>query len=145
MGWSPLISHVEPLMSPPFDRFFHRESEVLHLLADGETETSNDEWPLQVAVALNKEDLFPQAEMWIDAKETFTDRDENGKMQDRIWGQLPKLDPVGEKKTPEELMRKEGKTAIKICNEHHGKSGRGIGTSISTWKDDVLLVAGDQP
>ena len=56
------------------------------------------------AVALDEENFPPKTPVGVDAKVSLTDGDENGQVKDGIWGQLPKLNPIGEKKTSKKLV-----------------------------------------
>jgi hypothetical protein len=40
----------------------------------------------------------------VNAEVGLADGDKNGQVEDGVWGQLPKLNPVREEKVAEELM-----------------------------------------
>ena len=49
--------------------------------------------------------------MRVDAQETFTECDENGDVEKRVWGQLVQLDPVDKKQATKEFMDRNSKAA----------------------------------
>jgi hypothetical protein len=64
------------------------------------------------AVAFDIKNLPPKALVGVNAEEGLAHRDENGKVEDGLWGQLPELDPVGEKKATEEFVGLERKPTM---------------------------------
>jgi hypothetical protein len=64
--------------------------------------------------------------MRLDAKEGLTESDENCKMKDKIRSQLPKLNLVHMKETPEKLVSGERKPTVQEGHEHHSKTGRRV-------------------
>jgi hypothetical protein len=61
-------------------------------------------------VTLNIEDFPPNTPVGINAEEGFTDGDEDRKMENGVWGQLPELNPVEEKKGAEKLVGRKRET-----------------------------------
>lgn len=59
-------------------------------------------------VALDEEDFFPKTPVGVDAEESLANSDEDGQVKDGIWGQLPKLNPIGKKKASKKLVGWEG-------------------------------------
>jgi hypothetical protein len=59
------------------------------------------------AVALDIENLPPKTPVGVNAEESLADGDENGEVENGVWGQLPKMNPIREKKDREELMVRE--------------------------------------
>jgi hypothetical protein len=76
-------------------------------------------------VALHVEDLPPKTPVRVNAEEGLANSDEDRKMEDGVWGQLPELDPVKEKKRAKELVGRKRKTTEQKGNEHDSETLRG--------------------
>jgi hypothetical protein len=61
-------------------------------------------------VTLHIEDLPPKTPVGVDAEEGLTNSDEDGKVENGVWGQLPELNPVEEKKGAEKLVGRKRET-----------------------------------
>jgi hypothetical protein len=98
------VPEIEPFLSPALDRFPHRKVEVLDFFPDNEANFADNVRTFASAVALDIENFPPKTRVGVNAEESLADGDENGEVKNRVWGQLPKLNPIGEKKAAEELV-----------------------------------------
>jgi hypothetical protein len=96
-------------------------------------------------VALDIEDLPPKPLVGVNAEEGLAYGDENGEVEDGIWGQLPNLDPIGENKAAEELVGWERKPTLQKSREHNSEALRGIWARGRTWMSKVRLNERDEP
>ncbi len=62
-------------------------------------------------MTLDIEDFPPKTPVGINAEKCFADSDENGKMENGIWGQLPELDPIEKKKRTKKFVGRKRKPA----------------------------------
>jgi hypothetical protein len=62
--------------------------------------------------------------MRMDAEETLAESNENGNVENRIWGQLVQLNPVDEKVTTEKFVDRGGEAANEKVNECYLESDR---------------------
>jgi hypothetical protein len=97
------------------------------------------------AVSLDIENLPPKVPVGVNAEEGLTYRDENGEVEDGIWGQLPELDPVGETKASEEFVGWKRKPTLQKGREHNNETLRGLRARSRTWMNEVRLDRGDDP
>ena len=98
------VPEIEPFLSPALDRFPHREVEVFDFLSDNETNSANNVRTFASAVTLDKENFPPKTPVGVNAEVGFADSNEDGQMEDGVWGQLPKLNPIGKEKAAKELV-----------------------------------------
>jgi hypothetical protein len=98
------VPEIKPFLSPALDRFSHREVEVIDLLPDDETDAADNMRTFASAVAFDKEDFPPKTPVGVNAEVGLADGDKDGQMENGVWGQLPKLNPVREEKAAEELV-----------------------------------------
>jgi hypothetical protein len=73
-------------------------------------------------VALDVEDFPLKTPVGINAEEGFADGDEDIKMENGIWGQLPKLDPIEEKKGAKKLVGRKREPSKQKGDEHNSKA-----------------------
>ena len=95
-------------------------------------------------MTLHIEDLPPKAPVRLNAEEGFTDGDKNGKVEDGIWGQLPELNPIEEKKGAKELVRRKREATEQESGEHDGEVLWGTRARNLTWETNVILRCGDE-
>jgi hypothetical protein len=88
-------------------------------------------------VALDIDNLPPKAPVGVNAEEGLAYHDENGVVEDRIWGQLPELDPVGEKKAVEEFVGWKRKPTLQKSREHNNETLWGLRATSRTWMNEV--------
>lgn len=77
--------------------------------------------------------------MWLDSEPALAKSDEEGDVEDRVWGQLVQLEPVEAKKTPNKQMQEERKTANDERKEHHSKTRRRTSDYLIARKARVIL------
>jgi hypothetical protein len=126
------------------DGFLHRVVEVVDLLPDDETNATNDRGAIAVIVTLHIKDLPPKAPVRLNAEEGLADGDKYGKVKDRIWGQLPELNPIEEKEGAKKLVSRKRKTTKQESLKHDGETLRGLWASNRTWETNVFLRCGDE-
>jgi hypothetical protein len=68
---------------------------------------------------------------------------ETDNVEIRIWCELVKLHTVDKKKSMQEFMGRERKSAKEKIKEHHPKATRGLGDAISA-REDNLIILGDE-
>ena len=66
-------------------------------------------------------------EVGVDAKEDFAKMNKGGDMKDGVWVQIDQLYPVPIKKTPEEIIGRQGKSPIEKVFENNNLVGVGGG------------------
>jgi hypothetical protein len=79
---------------------------------------------------LDEEDFLPQNPMWVNAEECLANRDEDGKMQDRVWCHLPELNAIVENKAAKELVGWDRQPMVQKSDKHKSESDRRIRTRI---------------
>jgi hypothetical protein len=83
--------------------------------------------------------------MRVDAKETFTESDKDGNVQNGIGGQLVKLNPVDEEQTAEKFMEGDGKTTDEEVDKCYLEVDGGMRSALITRKAHGFLVEQAQP
>jgi hypothetical protein len=78
--------------------------------------------------------------MRMDAEETLVEGNENGNMEERVWGQLMQLNPVDEKETTKKLMDRSGETANEEVNECYPEFDRRMRDAFIAGKHQGLLL-----
>jgi hypothetical protein len=74
------------------------------------------------AVAHDKENFPPKTPVGVNAEVSLANSDKNSKVENRVWGQLPKLNAVREKKAAEELVGWERQPTIQESRKHDDKA-----------------------
>jgi hypothetical protein len=77
--------------------------------------------------------------MRVDAKETFTESDKDGNMQNGIGSQLVKLNPVDEEQTAEELMERNREATEEKVNKCYPEVNGRARSALITREDDGVL------
>jgi hypothetical protein len=77
--------------------------------------------------------------MGLDPQEGFTESDETGDVQERIWRELVKVHAVNKEKPMKKFMGRKRKTTEKESKKHHPITDRGLGDAFGTGEDDLLL------
>ena len=95
-------------------------------------------------MTLHVEDLPPKTPVRFNAKEGLANGNKDGKMENRVWGQLPELDPVEEKEGAKELVGRKGETTEQEGSKHDSETLRGLWARDRTWKTNVLLRCGNE-
>jgi hypothetical protein len=126
------------------DGLLHWIIEVVDFLPNNKANATDDGGAVAVIVALHVEDLPPETPVRINAKEGFADSNEDRKVEDGVWGQLPELNPIEEKKRTEEFVRWKRKAAEKKSREHDGEAFWGFWARNCTWKADIVFRCGDE-
>jgi hypothetical protein len=78
--------------------------------------------------------------MRVDAKQTFTQNDKDGNVQNGVGGQLVKLNPVDEKQTAKEFMERNRKATEEKINKCYPEVDGRARSALITRKDHRLLV-----
>ena len=112
------ILHIQPLLPPFGNRFIYIEEEVVVGIPQGESHSG--------FIAADIEQHFEQSEVRVNAKEAFTEGDENGEMKKGVGGKLRELYPVGEKKTTQERMKRKLEAAKEISKKNNTPPRRRI-------------------
>jgi hypothetical protein len=73
-------------------------------------------------MTLHIEDLPPKTPVGVNAEEGFTDSDEDRKVENGVWGQLPELNPVEEKKGTEKLVGRKREATEQESNKHNSEA-----------------------
>jgi hypothetical protein len=102
--WSVTVPEIEPFLPPALDRISHWKVEVLDFFPNDEANPANHMRTFTSTVALDIQNLPPKTPLGVNAEEDLAYSDENGKVKDGVWGQLPKLYPIGEKQATKELV-----------------------------------------
>jgi hypothetical protein len=95
-------------------------------------------------MTLHIEDLPPKAPVRLNAEEGLADGNENGKVEDGIWGQLPELNPIEEKEGAKKLVGRKRKATEQESSEHNSEALRGLWARNRTWETNVILRCGDE-
>jgi hypothetical protein len=95
-------------------------------------------------MALHVEDLPPKTPVRVNAEEGFADSDEDRKVENGVWGQLPELNPVEEKKRAKEFVRWKGKATEQKSSEHDVEALWGLWARNCTWKANIILRRRDE-
>jgi hypothetical protein len=74
------------------------------------------------AVALEKEKIPSKTPVGVNAELSLADSDKDGQMEDGVWGQLPKLNPIRKKKAAEELVGWERQPTVHESQKHNCKT-----------------------
>jgi hypothetical protein len=75
-----------------------------------EADTTDHMGTFASAVVLDIENLSPNTPVGVNAEEGFTESDKDRKVENGVWGQLPELNPVEEKKETEKLVGRKRET-----------------------------------
>ena len=94
-------------------------------------------------VAADIKKLFEQAKVGRNAKEAFTEGDENGEMKKGVGGQLRELYPVGEKEATQEWMKRKLEPAKEIIKKNNTPPRRRIWEYLGSWCKNSVF--GDNP
>jgi hypothetical protein len=127
MNYRRAVPEIEPFLLPALDRFPHREVEVFDFLPDNETNSTNNVRTFASVVALDKENFPSKTRVGVNVEVGFIDSNEDGQMEDRVWGQLPKLNPIRKNKEAEELVGWERQPTVQENQKHNGKPLGGFG------------------
>jgi hypothetical protein len=95
-------------------------------------------------VTLHIENLPPKTLVGVNAEEGLTNSDEDGKVENGVWGQLPELNPIEEKKGAEKLVGRKRETTEQESNEHNSEALRRTWARNDTWKTNVIVRWGDE-
>ena len=90
-------------------------------------------------MALDVEDLPPQAPVGVNAEEGLAQSNEDGKVENGIGSQLLELDPVEEKKRAKELVGREREPTKQKGSEHDSEAFWRIWARGRTWMTEVRL------
>jgi hypothetical protein len=131
------VPEIEPFLSPALDIFPHQEVEVLDFLPDDETKSADNMRTFASAVALDKENFPPKTPVGVNAEVSLADGDKDGQMENGVWGQLPKLNPIRKEKVAEELVGWGRQPTVQKSRKHNGKTIGRLWTRYMTWVDEV--------
>jgi hypothetical protein len=131
-------------VAPALDGFFHREVKIINFFSDDKANAADNGGAIVVVMTLDIENFPPKTPVGINAEESFTDSDENRKVENGIWGQLPELDPIEKQKGTKKLMRRKRKPAKQKGGEHDSKALGGIWARGRTWKTNIIVGRGDE-
>jgi hypothetical protein len=121
------------------DGLLHWVVEVINLLPNNKADATDDGGAIAVVVALHIEDFPPKTPVGINAEEGFADSDEDRKVKDGVWGQLPEPNPVKEKKGAEKLVGMKRETTEQESSKHNSKALRRPWARNRTWKTNVIV------
>ena len=83
--------------------------------------------------------------MGINAEESFAHSDKDGKMENGIRGQLPKLDLLGKEEATKKFVGWKGKPTLQKGNEHNSKALWGLWARSGTWMNEVGFSRRNEP
>jgi hypothetical protein len=124
-------------LSPALDGLPHRKIEVIIFLSNDQADTTDHMGAFASTVAFDIKDIPPKTPVGVNAEESLAHRYENGKVEDGIWGQLPELDPVGEKKASEEFVGWKRKPTMQKSGKHNNETLWGLRARSKTWMNKV--------
>jgi hypothetical protein len=76
----------------------------------------------------------------VDAQETFTECDENGDVEERVWGQLVQLDPVDKEKATKKFENMNREAANEEIDKGYPETDRRMRRTLVSWHLHGLLV-----
>jgi hypothetical protein len=116
------VLEIEPFLSPALDRFPHWKIEIVVFLSDDEADSTDNMRTFASAVALDIENLPPKIPVGVNAEEYLAYSDGNDDVEDGVWSQLPKLNPIGEKKATEEIVGWKRKPTVQKGRKHNSEA-----------------------
>ena len=83
-----------------------------HTRAKLEISTPHPSYIPKIGTRIQGKETLEKIKMGINPKKCLTQMDKNSYMQDRVRGQMMKLNPPEEKKTPQEVVNRNGKAPL---------------------------------
>jgi hypothetical protein len=81
----------------------------------------------------------------INAEVGFTHSDKDGEVENRIWSQLPELDPVRKEEAGKKFVGWKGKPTLQKSDEHDSKALWGLWARNRTWMNEVRFDRRNEP
>jgi hypothetical protein len=120
LGIRRLVLDVKPPSAPALDGVGELYIKVSDFGTDTNAYTTYVVDDVFQVVTAEVEDVFPEAPVRVDAQETFTECNESGDVEERVWGQLVQLDSVDKEKATKKFVDRNRE----VANEEIDKSYR---------------------
>jgi hypothetical protein len=117
-----IVLDVEPLLAPVLDGLSHLEVKLVGFTSNRNNSTTDVVNSVLRRDPSDKENAHPEVLVWLDAKETLTERDKTRNVTDRIRHELMQLHVVHKEKPMPKFVGRKRKTSKKKGHEHYPKS-----------------------